>query len=390
MKILVLGSYYSPNLGDGVICECVADRLRVHLPDAEITIGDVLGRTDWCDPEQVQIKQLRDIRRHVQWRRWAYKLLHWDKQLQHEEYRLSKIKQRLDQLGSAPVDLVVFAGGQMFMDDYALMLEHCVKLFSQRKIPMIFNACGTGPAYSENVRLKLKNALENPWVKLVSSRDDVQLVDERYFQEQRTVKTFDPALWCAEVYGIERNPNADTVGLGVMFARSVAPDRMIRFWICMIRHLEQRNIKWKIFTNGDPGDYCMADEILSRMPEFAGRKAQYIVMMPARPCELVKTLSQFKSLISFRLHSHIIAASLGIPTVAMVWDNKLKFFFEQIGQPERCCTVLQSPMEIVRILEKAESEGYDARRLMKQKQYADELLRDSIIKVEKDIYESNK
>ena len=40
MRILVLGSYYSSNLGDGVICECVAGQLKKVFPTAEIVIKE--------------------------------------------------------------------------------------------------------------------------------------------------------------------------------------------------------------------------------------------------------------------------------------------------------------------------------------------------------------
>lgn len=378
VKILVLGSYYSPNLGDGVLCECVASRLAAHFPTAEIVVGDVLGRQCFRDGERFQLGQLKDLRRRVWLREWVYRLLRWDKQLEHEEYRLRAMAQGLDQVCAIPADLVVFAGGQMFMDAYALPLERCVQTFSQRQVPMIFNACGVGPAYSESIRHRLKAALEDPWVRLVSTRDDAQLMDRRYFQDRRTVVTCDPALWCAEVYGIQRDEQADTIGLGIMFARSVSTERLIRFWVRLIRALECRGIKWKVFVNGDPGDVCLARHILSRIPELSGREEACLAPVPARPRELVETISHFRSLISFRLHSHIIAASLGIPTAAVVWDSKLNFFFEKIGCPERCCPMQESPDGILRTLAQAELEGYSTPRLMEQKQFADILLREAV------------
>ena len=44
MHILILGAYCSCNLGDGVICECVAEQLRADFPGAEITIRDLIRR----------------------------------------------------------------------------------------------------------------------------------------------------------------------------------------------------------------------------------------------------------------------------------------------------------------------------------------------------------
>ena len=378
MRILLLGSYYSSNLGDGAICECVAARLKRHFPAADIAIGDLLGRQRFCTDETFEIEQLKTLSRKTQLRKLAYFALRWDKQLQHEEWRLNAAAKKLDELCSAPTDLAVFAGGQMFMDAYALFLEHCVRCFSVRKVPVLFNACGVGPAYSESIRKRLESALQDPVVRLVSTRDDARLIEERYSPAQQTKVTFDPALWCAEVYGVERKKGADTIGLGVMFTRSLPVSKLTGFWTQMIRTLERRGVKWKIFVNGDPGDVCLARNILSRIPELVGREEQCLAPVPATPRELVEVISGFSGLISFRLHSHIIAASLGIPTAAVVWDEKLNFFFEKIGCPERCCSMRESPEKILQTLERAAQTGYHTQLITEQKQYADTLLRDAV------------
>ena len=51
MKILVLGAYHSPNLGDPVICDCVADILRRRYPEAEVCCHDLVNRKP---PQPVQ------------------------------------------------------------------------------------------------------------------------------------------------------------------------------------------------------------------------------------------------------------------------------------------------------------------------------------------------
>lgn len=383
MKVLVMGSCYSYNLGDGVLTECACARLRQHFPDAQIQMKDLWGREDFPAPVQVMLGDLQKARVKSHIRKWVYRYLKWDKQLSCQEYRLNAMMQGLDRNCDTDADLVVFAGGQMFMDDYALIMERCVQNFARQQIPMIFNACGVGEGYSEAIRLRLKAALNDPWVCHVSSRDDAVLVDRRYFDEQRTEVTFDPALWAGSVYGIEKDPNADTIGLGIMGAKSVPASAMTKFWIRMIRELERRQLKWKIFTNGDPVDVCMVRHIISKMPELKGREETCMAPVPTRPRELVQMIAQFRSLISFRLHSHIIAASLGVPTIAMVWDNKLDFFFEKIGHPERCCTVKAAPETVLTRLEQSEREGYPAGILDGQRHFADELLRNAVINAQK-------
>jgi polysaccharide pyruvyl transferase WcaK-like protein len=80
----------------------------------------------------------------------------------------------------------------------------------------------------------------------------------------------------------------------------------------------------------------------------------------------VNLIASFGSLISYRLHSHIIACSLDIPTVAIQWDRKVPFFFEKIGCPRRCLTAFASPRKVLARLEQARTEGYDRAAIQRQ------------------------
>lgn len=58
MRILVLGVYYASNLGDAVICDCVADRLMRAFPGAQIDLKDVKNRHAFRFPAGADIKRL--------------------------------------------------------------------------------------------------------------------------------------------------------------------------------------------------------------------------------------------------------------------------------------------------------------------------------------------
>lgn len=91
---------------------------------------------------------------------------------------------------------------------------------------------------------------------------------------------------------------------------------------------------------------------------------------PEKPEQLVKQIASFKAVIAGRFHANIIATSLGIPSVALVWNEKMRAFSELIGCPERYVgspETLQNPAEIIRILETAMAEGYDEKRIEKYK-----------------------
>lgn len=378
MKILVVGLYYDCNLGDAVICDCAAQRLRLFFPDAQVDVHDICHR--FAFPEVVEIPTMEELRRSKQQLlQHQYESSHTstDLRLQEEEWtiRYWNVAEHVNTLAQTGYDVVVFAGGQIFMDYLGLFAETFVQGFGKLGTPVIFNACGTGPRYSPGVQKRLSLALMDPCVKLVSCRDDVRLVNRVYMEgRKRAVPTFDPGLHSAEVYGIKKDENATYVGLGMMFTRSVSSTAAAQLWVQLIDQMDRKKIPWKIFVNGSWEDIAFAKYVYSMLENQTGTFEDHFVPAPRRPRELVQMIAGFRSLISFRLHSHVIAASLDIPSVALFWDPKVKFFFKKIKHPERCCYVTTRPAVILKRLEKAEKKGYNRSLLERQKQYADKLL----------------
>src|SRR5690606_25962164 len=71
-------------------------------------------------------------------------------------------------------------------------------------------------------------------------------------------------------------------------------------------------------------------------------------------------ISKFSVVIAARLHANIIAYSLDIPSIGLVWNDKLTFFGNKIGVPERFIpTEHLSAENIIRAALHAESEGFD-------------------------------
>ncbi len=386
MNILILGAYDSVNLGDPVICECVAAMLQRNFPDAHITIRDVISRDRHRAFSDIGIKTLEKRRIKMNICRFSSRYLGIDLTLRTETNRFNANRRHLEQIFNVPCDLVVFAGGQMFMDRYALFLEACILHFQKQGIPVILNACGTGPAHSRTIAKRLKHALMQDCVKHISCRDDVHKVNLLYLEKnKKAIPTYDAALSSYVVYtnayNKEETHTKDTVGLGVIYPNGVSFHKSLRFWRRVIRQLEKQNIPWKIFSNGDSIDLEFARKILSTMPEFSGLEDTCICPRDVEPEGLVHTISEFSSLISFRLHSHIIAASLDIPTVAIVWDEKVPFFFKKIGCSERCFTVDASAEEVVLALHQAKKKGYDRTLLTKQAAHSEKQLVDAVRRV---------
>ena len=366
MRILVLGWYYSSNMGDAVLCDCAAGLLRQHYPEAEVVIRDLAGRTGFPRRNAVDCRELDRLRLRQKLRFLATKL-GWDKQLSHETWCLEQVRSRLASVTEGDWDLAVFAGGQLFMDDLCLYVAEAAAALDRRHIPILYNACGAGPSVSPALQKVLAQALTLPSVQLVSCRDSAEKINA-ICGKSLAVTTGDAALHTGSVYGLTRAPS-QAVGLGVLYPQSISPKRTAAFWRRLIRELDARSIPWKFFTNGSEWDMAFARTLLDGRPE-----AVYLAPAPESPRELAQLLGSFRSLIGFRLHSHIIAASMGVPSVALVWDQKVRQFFGNLGCPERCMTVDASPRQVIDALRKAEAEGLSASALKALQASASETL----------------
>lgn len=378
MRIAVIGLYYAPNLGDAVICDCVAEWMREEFPNADIDIVDIEGKREF--PNQVgmplQELKIRQIKSKIEYWLTEHRLIDvmyfWNKR------DVDARQKYYDEVAGRRYDAAVFAGGQLFMDWLSMDVSEFIKRFDKVNTPVFLNACGTGKAASRHIRSILKENLSKSAVKFVSSRDDVDEINSLYMSgNMKAVRTFDPALWAGCVYGKSKK-KSDLIGLGVMHCTSIPYDQVIDFWVSVIGELDQRKIRWKMFCNGAVEDYRLGQRVLEKLsvedPERALKCAE-------TPEELVEQISGFSGLISFRLHSHIIAASLGIPAVAIEWDKKLRFFYRNLEHEERCLTIESSAQEVADALVLAKKEECDRELIVRQRSYAKNMLLSEIKKV---------
>ncbi len=379
MNILVLGVYYASNLGDAVICDCVAGLLQKQFPEAEISLLDLCGRQEFAPRKKRTRSEQRQIWIDDKKYKWITRLTPWDFAYRVKYGAASRKFPYIDAVCETPYDLAVFAGGQLFMDWLSPYVCRFVENFQKKQIPVLFLGCGTGPADSPKLRKKMEKALCSSCVRLISTRDDRETIEKWYTKGRKKVySTYDAALRAAQQYGVSRKEE-DVVGLGVMFAANLNPRRVQKFWIRLIREMEARKIRWQLFCNGDPDDAQFGEQILEQIAAAKDAPVRSVIC-PQSPKELVQVISGFKSILSFRLHSHIIAGSLGIPGVAVLWDEKLLYYHRKIGCEERCVTIGTPPGEVLRRLAQAEEEKSPVSLLLRQQEETAALLKNAVLR----------
>lgn len=334
MKVLLIGEHYSDNLGDGVICTNVEKMIKKEFIDVQITKLDLSHRSGFTqeyDNFILSKKKINKLKVYLKNNSGIY------------EY-LSNLKRNKSTLKDFDIffgdsyDIAIFAGGALFLPCFIFQISYLVNKCEENNIPVIFNCCGFGKLKSKILFYKLKHSLNKKIVHSISIRDHENIAKQlinRPFE-----KNYDIALLSNENFNILKKDN-HLIGLGIMY---IEQDRnlLIDFWQKIIKELNTKNINWKIFCNGSSEDYEFSKQILKNLNL---NQEKYIVNCPKRPDELVNTISEFSSILSFRLHSHIIATSLYIPSIAMVWDKKIEDFFKYLNLEDRCYSYYEYDIE---------------------------------------------
>ncbi len=374
-KIMLVGLIYDTNIGDKVIYDNALFLVKRALK--ELAIEDVLIENMDMTGDTEKTLENSSTKSGMKGRikhfinsilplklRSKMKYIISQKQNFDEDSLLRYYEEKLK--GS---DLVIFVGGgiikYLYQDFYryiSLIIEVCEKF----GIDVLLNSVGIESYSDKDERCqRLKKALNKSCVKMITTRDDVALLKNQYIESSNilTEKVADPAVWSYQTYAENIGEKSEVIGLGVIRPGifkdnniQLSEEKQLKLWSNIIDELEKKGYTWKLFTNGLSGDYEFAQKIL----ETKNLKPEEKLMdMPKNGEELIHIISGFKGVIAARMHANIIAYSLGIPSVGLVWNNKLKMFGENIRQPERFVTHENFKAEyIVERLEKALEEGY--------------------------------
>ncbi len=280
-----------------------------------------------------------------------YVLQHYD--IQSEDYELLQT-----------ADLIIFAGGGLIkyqQEQFHVYVPQILECANACNIPVYFNCVGVEGYDALDERcLRLAQTLNLPCVKGITVRDDLVTLRKNYITNQQifTAAAIDPAVFIPQVYGIGKDTQSGTIGLGVVRHRifedygiaGITREFQLDMWRGIAVELEARGYRWQFFANGLRSDYDFALEILESMGR-ASEAAKLLAPRPLKSTELIETIASYAGIIACRMHANIIAYALGIASVGLVWNDKMVFWGERIGCPERFLTSEQfEPKRIVQCL----------------------------------------
>lgn len=351
-RILLVGEHYSENLGDGILCQCTDYLIKKYFK-SEVLVEylDLSGRKYFNKkPNQNNIL--------LKWKNLQYFIL--EKIGLMNFYKSYRKKKKVNKLKSnvknVDYDVIIIAGGQLIGGNFINKIERVFEFYPN--VVKVFNSVGgNGSIISEKFfsedRIKKNN------IRGVTFRDSEINLSNIYCD-----KTFDTAILCNKVFSGGTKAQSEIVGLGIMKAQNFSEYQQLLFWKKLIKILKYNNKNFKLFTNGDPNDYDFAKKVLNDN----NLNKKFLIDRPIYPHELIKDIIQFKSIVSFRMHSHVIAYSYGIPSIAVKWDQKIESFFKKNNYSERIIDICEKETVIYDKLIKAESEKNNLEQLKYQQQ----------------------
>lgn len=326
MKILLIGEIYSDNLGDGIIYDNMKFALEGIIPEVDIIPYDLSLRTDFNIKDETIRKSLLKSALKKQFPK-VFDNIKLKKELIQYRQGLSEY------FKNENYDVAIFCGGQILSKHFIASIYALINKLELSNTPVYFYGVGIGDIHTEKQKRLLKKILTSKIVKQITVRDGLEKLNAIY-PDIKITKCYDVALLSSKTYDINRIENSCIIGLGIMDVKG-KEEEVLRFWEQLLFKLKNvENYTFELFTNGNIDDTRLANYIYEK--DLKNYSNFRLAKRPTSTQELVQTISKFNRIISFRLHSHIISRALSIPSIALIWDNKVEEFFDFIGVKGNC------------------------------------------------------
>lgn len=343
MKIALLNVKYSPNLGDGLLSECLERELSAALGGASVFSIDIAGRDGFraIRPSRrghalALLEALPDWLRTVVVRLILTLLVH---------LRLRPhIARRLD-----GCDAAVVGGGNLFADadlNFPMKIAAALRGARARNLPVAVFGVGASRGWSATGSRLFAQGLSRSLLVFAAVRDTRS---QQIWADQLATCGIrpaelvrDPGLLASRHYPrAAPSPDRRLVALCITHPLALRyhandadqVDDLAAWYGDVASALVAVGFRVALFTNGSPED---RDFLTTHGTTWVRQaKGPVTITNPfATPTELVSFISGCDVMIAHRMHACIGAHSFGIPTVGLRWDVKLDSFFALAGRGE--------------------------------------------------------
>ncbi|NMN03565.1 MULTISPECIES: polysaccharide pyruvyl transferase family protein [unclassified Novosphingobium] len=395
MRVALLNVKYSPNLGDGLLAECLERELAQALGGAEVFSIDIAGRTGWNGGpgrRRLAMALLEAVPPALRRMAAGAALT-----------LLSRLALRRHvRAGLARCDAAVIGGGNLLTDadlNFPIKLAGAAAEVARRGLPLAVHAVGASAQWSARGRALFARALARRPLAHATVRDErSRQAWARQLEPLGAIAAAvsgDPGLLASLHYprkpGVPRGDAGRRVGLCITAplalryhvgqhhesaatggAGALHDGAVIEWYGALAQALAQQGLHVILFTNGSPEDRaCLvrhAPRWTAERPaaDWRGgiaRQGQGRISMAApfaTPADLAGFVAGCDLVIAHRMHACIAAHSFAVPTIGLTWDEKLASFFALAGRSQYAVDgPALAPAAIVELAQAALAEGVD-------------------------------
>lgn len=342
-RIAIAGEIFSPNLGDGLIYDCLSGAFaRNGCVTAPL---DLSGRSGWPDNEQgmdreahvnlfrraarVPVRRSLTLRRMISASRW------------YGGGRRQSMEAWEEVIDWA--DAVVVGGGQLLTDinfGFPPKIYEVVRMARARNKPVAFFGCGVGKSWGYLATKMYRVAID--YARYVSVRDQVSA--ENLVKNTRGAAAMhvhpDMAFAVANTYR-QRAISCEGNTLGIVLhpplyfrnfvptLRDLSNENYRSFWVRLARGACAAGQNVSFITNGDTADYAEASVVVAML----ANEGLDVRLKPRaeRPEQLVDQFASISTVICTRMHAGIIASGLGKNVIPIALDPKVTGVWDTVG-----------------------------------------------------------
>ena len=334
---------YSPNLGDGLLAECLEYGIVSLGASAHSSSIDLAARGKYGDAMAGRgtIMAVLDA---------------LPKRLRNLVVRLPLAIQSARKWGPAyrdglrGADAVAIGGGNLITDidlNFSTKLSLAIAETARADLPAAIYACGMGGDWTATGLRQCRKAFSSPNLRAVFLRDveSIALWDELMAPHtgKKAQLARDPGLIASDLYPAKPRLEGGRpiAGLGIMSPiairyhsdQAMQDDALAQWYIELARALISDGFQVHVFTNGSPEDVIYCAKLHDALRSIGGEEDIQFVTQTT-PEGLCANIAAFDVVIAYRMHAIIAAYSYGIPAIALAWDRKLQSFMTSVERQE--------------------------------------------------------
>lgn len=345
-RIGVLGLTSNRNIGDYLLVEATTHLLGQLHEKLEITVidADPTPTSSYNGRRRLNLKLFRFLRRRSslifkfirnERFQYYYRYYYWWVKV---NWHYSRSLKELD-------GLVIAGGGFIKFKTQGLnfFVEQILKLANRRSIPVMFNAVGVEGYDETDLRCRrLKNALNSGAVRMITTRDDYETLSRMYLTRPdiSAAQVGDPVFWLDSMYpDFERKEKEDLlVGINLInpknfttYGGDLSEAAVGNFYKNLLHELDRRHIKYQLFGNGMLVDHRFGKDLVASM----NLRRNTLARRPKTSDEFVDLYERYDVILAARMHAGITAYALGVPSVGLIWSEKIEYFANGAGLRDR-------------------------------------------------------